>query len=256
MRSITYTNPIGGSITFYQTPYLITSLDGIDLPKINIYEQKSPYQDGSTSIDQLWQPREIVLTGAINAPNNIASINTHKRTIISALNPKAGAGTLTYTNDNATYKINNVLPQGPLFKNKELTNPFQEFQITFYCFDPYLYDNTVTSTGLTSSQTIVNSGDVITPILVSITGACTNPVIGNTTSGYSITYNGSFTGTLTINTAFGNKYAKLGTSNVIANITSASTFWGLLLGNNTVTFSCSSGTPNVILSYYNRYNGA
>lgn len=258
MRRLVYTNPIGGTVTFQYSPFLITSLTGLDIPTINLQTQKSSFQDGATAIDQLFEPREVVMQGAINAPNDFVNINTYKRTIISALNPKAGPGTLLYTNNNKTYKLNSVVPEGPLYANKEQTNPFQEFQTTFYCHDPYFYDETATSLVLAAPTSVVNSGDVMAPIVLTITGACTNPTITNSTSGYSISYVGSLTAgqTLTINTNYGLKSCKIGTTNVMANISSSSVFWGLLLGTNSITYSTSSGSPTVTLSYYNKYIGA
>lgn len=262
MKSLVYTNAIGGTITFSTAPtssqVFLETVSGLDIPNINIYQQKSPYQDGATPIDQLLDIREVVMTGAIVVPLNLSSIDTFKRTIISALNPKAGPGTLVYTNNNTSYTLRNVIPRGPLFSFKPITEPFQKLQITFYCHDPYLYSTSSSTVSLSGSTVIANAGDVMAPVSISITGACTNPTISNTTSGYSIAYVGSLTTgqTLTINTAFGNKSVKIGSSNVIYNISAASVFWGLLLGNNTITVSVGSGTPSASLTYYTRYLGA
>ena len=139
MKSLVYTNAIGGTITFTTSPtstqVFLESVSGLDFPNINIYQQKSPYQDGATPIDQLLDIREVVMTGAIVVPLNLSSIDTFKRTIISALNPKAGPGTLVYTNNNTSYTLRNVIPHGPMFQFKPITEPFQKLQITFYCHD-------------------------------------------------------------------------------------------------------------------------
>ncbi len=259
MRSLLYTNPIGGSVLFCKSPLLITSLEGLDIADLNLQEQKAPFQDGATPIDQLLQPREVVLEGAINAPQDLTGIDTYKRSIISALNPKAGPGTLTYTNNLRSYLLKNVvLKGGGIFKNKDLTNPFQEFQLTFYCHDPYLYDTAATVVALGSSTVATNSGDVLAEIKITIPGPCTNPVIENYTSGYSMEYVGTIASgsSLIISTVKGNLSATIGGSSVMSSMLATSVFWGLLLGDNTITFSCSSGSVTPVLSYYNRYIGA
>jgi len=258
MRKLTYTNPIGGSVLFYANPLLITSLKGLDLPPQTIQEQKAPFQDGTTPIDRLLNIREVVLEGAINAPNNFAGIAGYRRSIISALNPKAGPGIFVYQNDIASYLIKNVIPEGPLFSDKALTDPFQTFQLTLYCHDPYLYDVSPTVAAIGASTAVVNAGDVMAPITITISGACTNPIITNATSGYAIKYIGSLTSgqSLVISTAFGNKSVLLNGANAMSLISSDTVFWGLLLGSNTITFSASSGTPTVSLSFSNRYLGA
>jgi len=262
MRVINYTNPNAGSITFSYNPYLITSLKGLDLAKINNQTQKGPYQDGATPIDQLFEVREVVLEGAINAPQNLVAIDGYKRAMLSALNPKAGPGILYYTNNIRTYRLKNVVADGPIYSNKEATSPFQTFQITFYCNDPYLYDSSDTNTALGSSTAITNSGDVNMPYVLVIAGPCTNPVITNSTSGKSISYSGSLTSSqyLTISTAYGNIYATLNTNgtvtNAMASFTSTTTFFSLGLGISNINKSASSGTPIATMTYSPRYIGA
>lgn len=258
MRKLTYSNPIGGSVLFYGSPLLITSLKGMDIPPQTIQEQKAPFQDGSTPIDRLLNIREVVLDGAINAPNNFTAIASYRRSIISALNPKAGPGSFVYQNDVASYLVKNVIPEGPLFPDKILTDPFQSFQLTLYCHDPFLYDVSPTVVALGASTAVINSGDVMAPITLTISGACTNPIITNATSGYAIKYNGSLLAgqSLVISTTFGNKSVLLNGVNAMPNITNDTVFWGLLLGSNTITFSAGSGTPTVSLSFSNRYIGA
>lgn len=258
MRKLTYTNPLGGSLELYYTPFLITSLAGMDIPRVNRQEQKAPLQDGATPIDLLFLPREIEIDGAINAPQNISGILTYKRQIIAALNPKAGPGTLTYQNNLRSYLLKNVTAEGPLFPNKDLPDPFQTFHLTFEAADPYLYDTSPTSVSLGSSTNVSNAGDVMAPITLTISGACTNPIITNTTTGYAIKYVGSLLAgdSLVISTEFGNKSVKKNGVNAMGNISADTVFWGLALGSNTITFSVGSGTPTVSLQFSKKYLGA
>ena len=258
MRKLTYNNPIGGSIELYFKPFLLTSVEGLDLPQPNNQEDKAPFQDGTTPIDQLFKPREIVVSGSILAPQDFSGIATYRRQLLSALNPKAGPGTLTYQNNLRSYLMQQVVAEGSLFKNKQLDYPYQDFQITFYCHDPYLYDTTPTSVGIGASTLVQNLGDVEAPVTITIPGPCTNPTITNVTTGLSIAYVGSVpSGTsLVISTVFGNKSALLGGVNAMPNISPSSTFWSLLLGNNYIEATFGSGTPSVTLAFYNKYLGA
>jgi phage-related protein len=260
MRSLTYTNPIGGSVQFSRTPFLIESLVGLDLPTIDIQEQKAPFQDGTTPLDQLFQPREVVLAGKILAPQNLSQIATYRRQILSALNPKAGPGSLLYQNDLRSYLLTAVLvdPSDPLFPNKDLTDPYQAFQITFYCHDPYLYDPAPTSVVFGSTASVINSGDVEASVTITIPGPCTNPTITNVTSGLAIAYVGSIASgaSLVLCTKPGQIRCLLGGVNSMANIAATSTFWSLVLGTNTIEVTFGSGSPDITLAYSNKYLGA
>ena len=44
MRELVYTNPLGNSITLYRDPNLITKLDGIEMPQVNMQTQSAPYR--------------------------------------------------------------------------------------------------------------------------------------------------------------------------------------------------------------------
>jgi len=264
MRSFQYINPIGGGVMFYNYPYLITTLKGLDIADINIQEQTAPFQDGTTPIDQLFKAREVVLDGAILLPQNLSGIDTAKRTIISGLNPKAGPGSAIYTNNNTSYLLKNIVPEGPLFSNKLATNPYQDFEVTFHCSDPYLYatspiiDTIVNGTG----NYCINSGDVESDILLTINGPCTNPTITNLFNGYIISYIGTIASgkILIINTSFGNKSALLYTSgssvNAMPNISVGSVFFGLGLGSTQIEFTYSAGSPTCTISHTNRFIGA
>jgi hypothetical protein len=231
---------------------------------LNIQEQVAPFQDGTTPIDQLFKPREVVLEGAILYPNDFSEIACGRRAIISGLNPKAGPGSAIYTNNLKSYALRNVVPEGPLFPDKQLPDPYQTFQVTFHCHDPYLYDTFAIEDTISvgGSNASVNSGDVMSDLLLAINGPCVNPKITNQFNGESIAYVGTLLSTqsLVINTAFGSKSATLYTggvaSNAMASISPSSIFFGLGIGSTGITFSVSSGTPTCTLTHTNRYIGA
>jgi hypothetical protein len=285
VRSLVYTNPLGVSVTLYRDPYLITTLDGIDLPTVDEQEQKAPYQDGTTYLDSLFEPRTIVVTGAIINIQALGAIFTNRATIISALNPKNGPGVLTYTNDNAVYTTICTVSQAS-FPNKLATDPFQTFQIQFYCNDPYWYSNisgSITMSIVTGGfsfpfsfpfsfgtytgnipTSAVNAGDSITPVIISILGPCLNPVIRNTTTGELIRCAITLTSgdILSINTKFGSKSVVLNTSggatiNEMSALSSDSTFWQLAIGNNLITFNddTQQSAESCVVTWTNRFSG-
>jgi len=284
MRKLEYTNPLGTSITHYNFGFLITALDGIEMTKLTVQEQRAPGQDGSTYIDGIFDPRVITVSGSITEPD-LPTIFQQRSSAQAQLNPKLGPGVLTYTNDEGVYTtlavVNNVS-----FPNKEFTNPFQEFQLQFYCCDPYWYDQSSqtlnfklvtggftfpftfpktfgTWTGSTA-QNALNDGDSKTPVILTITGPATNPKVLNKTTGefvkclISLNPNES----LVINTKIGSKsVVKISSTGVMTNqsatLTADSTYWTLGVGDNYILFS--DDTPNskeaCVISWYNRYVG-
>lgn len=286
MRSLVYTNPRGVSLTLYQDPFLITSLEGLDLPTVDIQEQKAPYQDGTTYLDALFEPRTITVTGAITQPQDLSAIFTSRAEILAALNPKNGPGVLTYTNDNATYTTVATVTGAPLFPDKPATEPLQRFQITFYCNDPYWYaedQGSITMSLVTGGLTFpitfpitfgtyigntptaaVNAGDSETPVIISVNGPAVNPVITNQTTGELIRCNIEiFAGDiLSINTKFGSKAITLNSSagvisNQMSTLDPTSTFWQLAIGNNLILYSddTQGSSESCVVTWYDRYSG-
>jgi hypothetical protein len=83
MRSLVFTNALNVSMTLYQDPYLITTLDGLDMPTVDQQEQKAPYQDGTTFLDALFEPRTVTVGGAIVNMQALGAIFTNRAIILS-----------------------------------------------------------------------------------------------------------------------------------------------------------------------------
>jgi len=148
MRELIYTNPNGVSVTLGGAPskYFITSVDGLGSPVVSLQTQKAPYQDGVTLIDQLNEPRTITVEGAITDLDE-ATLSTSRRTLISTLNPKLGAGTLSYKNENGNIYYITALPiDSPILPNRKRPGDImQKFMVQFYCADPYWRKTTATT---------------------------------------------------------------------------------------------------------------
>lgn len=136
-RSLVFTNSNSESITFERSPYLITNIEGLGIPSVEVQEQRSPFIDGTTEIDNVIEARDIVMTVSIIAPNDFTNIDTYRRDIIKKLNPKLNAGTIIYTTEGGdSYRIVGT-PTSVVFRGKVYGEPFQEVQIIFHCHDPY-----------------------------------------------------------------------------------------------------------------------
>jgi len=185
MRKLTYTNPDSVSIVISDILYGTTSVTGLGVPGLEIQDKKAPFQDGSTHIDQLFEPREVVVEGTINK-SALTDIYSHRRIMAKALNPKLGPGTLLYENDNGSWLLQNVTPIGPEFANRN-NDGSQKWMTTFYCYDPYFKNPVETELNLSGVGTLsaTNNGDVDCPVEILIVGPITNPkVINNTTGEY------------------------------------------------------------------------
>lgn len=284
MRQLVYTNPLGNSITLYREPNLITKLDGIEMPEVNIQSQSAPFQDGVTDLDALFNARTISVEGALLV-SGLPAIYQNRASMMAQLNPKLGLGTLTFTNNSGVYTtacrcLSAILP------NKEYTDPYQSFQFQFFCPDPYWYEQSqssilmqVVSNGFSFPITFpivfgqynvatpvnaVNNGDSTTPVIISFFGPATNPRIQNLTTGEYIKCNIELqTGdALIINTKFGSKSVyKIASSGAITNqsqtLDAGSTFWQMQLGTNSISFSDDLflSLEYCTVSWYNRYIG-
>jgi len=284
MRSLVYTNPLGNSIALYREPYLITALDGIEMVEVNEQTQSAPYQDGVTDLDALFGPRTIVVSGSI-LTQDLPTIYLDRASAQRQLNPKLGLGALTFTNDTGVYTTA-CRCISALFPNKEFTNPFQNFQLQFFCPDPYWYDQNqssilmqIVTNGFTFPMTFPvvfgaftgstpvsasNLGDSITPVIITISGPTVNPVVSNLTTGEQIKLNITLnTGDVAIiNTKFGSKsVTKIAASGTITNESSTldanSIFWQLNIGDNQIKFSDDylMSLEQCTVAWYNRYVG-
>ncbi len=229
MRRLVFVNGKGEETDLSAPPYLITSIDGMSPPKNPIQEQKAPYQDGTSYIDSLLEPRTITMKGVIQAPNDFSTINTHKELLSRRMSGKNGMGALYYYSENTSRKIAAIPVNSPLYANKPSTIPNLPFMISFYCPDPYLlqveenelFIETLSallsfpvefpSTGIAFSEYLVgepiyvyNLGHVPTPVDILFYGPAENPRIENQTTGEYIQINKTLVTDeeMRINTAF------------------------------------------------------
>src|SRR5699024_8170950 len=207
MRRLTYEDPRGEEIVFYLSPFLIEELTGIGEVEADSQSQRSPYQDGESYIDSSLSPRFIDMNGSI-MKTNFEDIRKFRRFITRICNPKLGLGLITFELDGVTYQIYGVPQAVPTFPERG-RNPWQSFEITWKCPNPYwrspnettkplvAYEGGFTlpftlpfTLGRSGSKTVLyNDGDVPAPMRIEIHGPTTNPQTFNRTTGEHIRIN-------------------------------------------------------------------
>lgn len=207
MRRLTYKNPRGDKVEFYLSPFLIESLEGIGEVEADNQDQSSPHQDGSTYIDTILEPRFIDMEGSI-INRDFKTITKLRRHILNVCNPKLGLGEITLELDGSIQQIS-AIPEGtPTFPERG-QNPWQDFQISWICPNPYWRSVNQESKPLQaytgkfmlpmtfpfelgvsgSRTTLYNDGDVTAPVSIEIHGPTTNPQLFNRTTGEHIRIN-------------------------------------------------------------------
>jgi hypothetical protein len=281
LRRLTFENARGESIVFYLAPLLITSLTGIGEVDVDLQSQKSPYQDGDTHIDTVFQPRYIDLEGAI-IETDLKEIKKYRKNILRVCNPKLGLGKITLELDGDIKEIYGVPDGSPVFPERG-QEPIQNFAITWKCPDPYWRDPREISRALRAYQgrftlpttfpiefgvegdttILINDGDTPTPITIDIQGPVTNPQVINKTTGQFMRVNLSLSENevLHIDTGRPRRVEIYRDGRTIENamgyIDHYSDFWELSVGPNEVQYIADAGNANAIVSvaWQNRYVG-
>ena len=274
-----FTNSRGEEIEFgRKRPYILTRIrDSLDA---DVQTQKAPFQDGTTYIDTLMDEREITLELAIFERTQ-TQVFERRAEISRVLNPKLGEGTLKYLYGDQEKEVKVVVERAPKFlSGQENRSPdFQSVRVNLLCPSPFWLDieessqqmitleggfslptsfpfNLATTSGLSEVDIFVNS-DVPTPVRIDFEGEAVNPKVENKTTGEFVKIAQTIQEgeVLEINTAFGNKYARIGNDNVLHYIDLDSTFWQLQPGWNTIEYTMDSGDGRVNLYWKNRYLG-
>lgn len=285
MQSLVFSNS-NGSISIGQTsPYYLQQVDGIGGLVANMQSQKSPFQDGSTYINQQYTDRNITMTIAIMAAD-LTTLNTYKRAVSNIMRPKVES-TLTYTNGTTSKQITVHCEASPAWSSTDKDDTYQICFISLIANEPFWVDIVesyeemaisipamsfdweitddfeLESDGI-NTVVINNSGDEATPITIYFAGAATNPKVLNETTGEYIKVTQTLLAgeQLIIDTSFGNKSVSFddGTGvlvNKFGYIDLNSTFFQLEPGLNTITYTCDTGfdTANVRVTYRNRFLG-
>jgi hypothetical protein len=245
-------------------------------------EQPVPGQDGARLKNLYLNTRELDLPLMISA-YDIVSQRAAVRALVSALNPKLGdARVRSYAPDSTVRELYGRLVDGLGFdENDQVAGlGWMDGVLVFRSVDPFWYDQNdttllfgqaaptsffsfrlgsfLTSSGILSSFSILNDGDVDAWPVWTLTGPMTNPVFTDTTTGYALTMTIVLTAgqVLTIDTRPGFKTVKREDgSNQFAILSSASVLWPLARGNNVITLVATATTTasKVQVSYKRKW---
>jgi hypothetical protein len=263
-------------ITFENTPNILhDNTLGLGTPPSVFVTQKTYTQDGSTYIRSNYENRKIDFEFTLIATDS-ADMIASKQNLYEKLNPRQGEQTMTvelYTTLYITALCDGIIPLAGNSKG----NYWQTFQISFTCHDPFFWDTensqlfTPFSGGFSfpfsfpfslgtpaATQTLVNAGDVETPVRIVLVGPIQEAIITNTTTNESIYLTEDIDPgeTVTINTQTKTVSSDV-KGNVFNYISEDTTFWTLQPGNNTVTYKTSTNISGSSCTVYwkDRYTG-
>jgi hypothetical protein len=265
------------------SPYQILSVDGLEsLPGIRNQDDNRGYADGMFSGRDLLAGRTIsIIFNTFGTPGG-ASAQTNFNTIQSVLLPQASGTTPLY------FKFPNS-PTSEQFVNarvralKTTVDPNYTYgyitsQVEFFCPDPNYYNNlTQTATmavlpqvgrtynktfnytygGGSSSvtTTIQNIGWATTYPTITIQGPITNPIVGNTTTGNTLNFTGTYSALDTLEIDLYNQLITLN-GNPARNLLISGTWFDAPPGNSNFFFTGTStlaGTTQATVSWYSAY---
>lgn len=284
MRRLYFTNRLGESVLIDSNnpPLLLSKLEGVGGAPAIIQMEKAPYQDGSTYIDTVLEPRYLTIEGMIWSTHT-AEVMERRRKLVRVLNPRLGPGTLRLEFDSVVREIEAVAETSPVFPDKG-RKPMQQFIISLVCPDPAWRSDEEETWTLASfiggfslpfsfplsfgtvGQTldVENYGDLESPVFIRMIGPLKNPVLENVTTGQRISITREILEgeSLEINTAFGKKSVTIidsnnNRSNAFHYVSPDSEFWQMVPGLNTVSYAATeeSSSSAVTISFYHRYAG-
>lgn len=279
MYKLSVKNPAGNTLELtHNRNYAVVGVQGLSPVAANINTSTAGINDGVTYNSARLNYRNIIITLRIiddveNA--RIALYDYFQTKQACTLYYKNGARDVFITGFVETFECDffelgetaqiSIICPYPYFKN--VTETISSGATITGAFEfPTEFNNVIFSTLQTDTTTpVYNAGDVSAgmDIAITITGAVTNPVIYNATTGEFFALDRDFVSgdEIRINTRNGEKSVKLirfGVEiNLINSLRARSSWLKLARGNNTFTFSASSGVNNmqIIFTHTDLYAG-
>ena len=278
MQSLTITNSNGDSIVLgHRPPFLLSKIDGLGDVDADVQMTRAPFQDGSTHVDTLLQPRFIDMEISILTDD----VSGMRQQLARVLNPKLTLS-LVYENGSVTRQIQAYSEHVPKYPSDGRGRRYQIALINLVCPNPYWQDVNPTMLKLQDfvgnfffpvsfpasfsirgdQENFINDGHVSTPIKVTFRGEAVNPMITNVSTGEFIRVNRTIPAehSLVITTDMNYRTVRIvdpyGVEmNAMGYIDLASTFFSLDVGENNLSFITDGGNPEVFIEYRNRYLG-
>ena len=204
MQRLIFTNANGETLDLTAKPFFVLSYDGISSAPYTEQTQQTPFTDGDIALDGYFGARTITLSVALYDDGDLKKRYELRDKAIRILNPKIGAGVITYTNNALTRSIKAV-PNPPVFPNKNANDTGSyKFTASFVCHNPFWVGAHKTAVIGNGSSVLSNDGEVPSSVKISILSESENPRIINETTGQKIGINGTYSG-IEIDTTAGNK---------------------------------------------------
>lgn len=279
MQKITYTNSRGDSIVLsHRAPFLLSKIDGLGDVEANVQMQKSPFQDGSTHVDTLLEPRYLSLQVSIVGKGR-EDVSAKREQLARVFNPKL-SGTIVYENGRVSREIKAVPEHVPKYPSDDRGLTYQISLVNLVCPNPYWQDIDPTTTKMEDfvsnfhfpfsfpvvfsirgdKRAFENVGDAPAPVRITFRGNSVNPRITNLTTGEFVQVNRTIPEgfSLVITTGFNDKAVRIsgpdGTStSAMGYIDLNSSFFCLQVGENNLSFTTDGGKPEVYIEYRNLY---
>jgi hypothetical protein len=238
-------------------------------------------QHGNTHINAFMEAYEGELIFIIYTRNmRPEQIEAARRSITNICNPLNGIIQMTVNlNNGSIYHRDITFVAAPSFPTglENRNYDWQKVQLMFSANNPFWYAETeivesfqgvsplfsfafsmqavvdpVIFGQVIPSNVAINEGQVEAPVVIQIQGACINPSITNETTGEFIAFKDltmASNQTLIIDTTFGQKKVELDGVNVFQKLDFNSTFFNLVIGENLIDFSDSTGNPDAAIHF-------
>ena len=239
--------------------YVVTNIDGLTPPTANINTTKVALGDGAIYNSSVVNERNIVITLYITG-----DIERNRQRLYSVFKTKQYCK-VYYKNQNRNVYTEGYVEsfEATIFDKKQMV------QISILCPSAYLTNveqKEYTLDGNTSTINVYNDGDIDTGITIEMraNGTVSNPVLINTQTSekMAINYSLSSGDVVRITTYRGHKRVYLThdgtTTNIINRLSSDSTWFTILVGDNIFTYEASSGGSNLDVRFIllEQYEGA
>jgi len=264
------------------SPYQILSVDGLEsLPGIRNQDDNRGYHDGMFTGRDFLSGRTISIIFNTFGDSN-GSAQTNYNTIQSIFLPQTSGTTPLY------FKFPNI-PTSEQFVDARVrslrttvdpnyTYGYITSQVEFFCPDPNYYNSNLQTANMlisaalgrtynktfnytygggssTVTTTIQNIGWATTYPTITIQGPITNPIIGNTTTGNTLNFTGTYSALDTLEIDLYNQLITLN-GNPARNLLISGTWFDAPAGNSNFFFTGSStlaGTTQATVSWYSAY---
>lgn len=247
-------------------------------PPTTFVTDTSPTQPGSVVRSTRHQSRRLVLPIIVTGTSQ-TTLRSALQNLNYALDPVRGKGTLKVTAPDGTQRITRAFLEDGMGLDESLNstvNPssWQRASLQFFCEEPYWLDATTTSSTIAyntttatffpffplrlssssvfGTDTIDNSGDVMTWPRWTITGPGSAIYIKNLTTGKTLNLNVTLAAgeSVTIDTAPGVRtITKNDGTNLFGYLSSTSSLWPLAKGSNSIQLEMSSADTGSSIGY-------